>query len=101
MLFVFDPGCLPLTHAELQPRNNHMVVVGVLDECVVASPAGEAREPERRSLMTIARSGVGKRTAAAAADIVEHLVQGQAQMVPAFKVFAHIEIGAREVKSLR
>ena len=79
-----------------------MVVVRELDEGLVASLAAEPREPERRRFMAIAALEICIRggAAAATADVVHYLIEGQAQMVPAFKILADVQIRPGKVKAL-
>src|SRR5207248_9470737 len=93
---------LPLADSQLYARDDDMVVVRELDEGLVASFAAEPREPERRRFMAIAALEICIRggAAAAAADVVQYLIEGQAQMVPAFKILADAQVRRGNVNAL-
>ena len=82
---------------ELNAWHKHMLVVDVFDERAIPPSSAESREAERGSLRAFPCAEVG--LTSASTHIVEHLVEGQPEVIAVFKVLPDVQIGPREMEA--
>src|SRR5437660_5580730 len=74
-----------------------MLVVDVFDERAIPPSSAESQEAERGSLRAFPCAEVG--LTSASTHIVEHLVEGQPEVIAVFKVLPDVQIGPREMEA--
>src|SRR5947209_16232466 len=87
-----------LYYPYFESRQNDKVVVGVLDEHRVATCPGIPGQAEGGRLVTVACAGVSVR-ATVPADVVDHLVDSQTEVVSLIEPLDQREVGPGEVKA--
>src|SRR5438132_7343132 len=100
MLFVFNPRRLMHAEPELNARHKHVLVVDILDERVIPSVSTESREAEWGGLSTYAAgASIGSSSTGISTDVVDHLVEGQPEVIAVVKVLPNVQISPREMEA--
>src|SRR5437867_11385356 len=102
MLFVFDPWGLMLSDPHFQTGHDDVVVIRVLDEHGVTVSPCVSGQSEGGGLMAVAARPPNGRSrtnlgTAIAADMVDHLIERQAEVVSLVEALDQREVSPGEV----